>query len=142
MKQVMKVVAAVLGGIAVLILIAAMSFGWRWVTAPFTGALEQRETVQSGAFRMYSYEHFYDLCAAVQRNERALMSQKRALEQADGNKNRIRQRIVGLESQLQSKISTYNQDARKEETTGQFRAAGLPRHIDYNPEEITRCGKM
>ncbi len=140
MKNAAKVFGAVIGALLAFALLASVSFGWQRITAPFYGQLSERQTVQSGEFRKYSYEHFYDMCAAIQRNQRTLMSQKKALEHAEGREaSRIRQRVVGLESQLQSKVSSYNADSRKEETMGQFKANDLPRSIDYETEEIAQC---
>lgn len=135
MKQGMKVVGAIAAVVAVVVVIAVVIYGVRWFAAEPMGKLEQRETVQSGEFRKYSYEHFYDLCAAIQRNERALQTQK----EVDSDSSRVQQNIVALKSQLQSKISTYNGDARKEKTMGQFKANDLPQRIEYNEEEITEC---
>ena len=133
----LKVVGYVLGTIlaffALMVFTNGLNYAYQWVAAPFVGELDQRKTVQSGEFRMYSYEHFYDLCASIQRKQRALMAQ----EEVDNG--RAAQNIAALKAQIQGDISQYNADARKEETMGQFKARDLPQHINYNTKEIVQC---
>jgi hypothetical protein len=111
----------------------SLGYVYQWVAAPFVGELEQRQKVQSGEFRMYSYEHFYDLCASIQRKQRTLMAQ----EELDND--RAEQNAAALKGQIQNDISKYNADARKEETMGQFKANDLPEHINYSEKEIVQC---
>ena len=109
------------------------SYGFQWFTAPFVGELQERKTVQSGEFRKYSYEHFYDLCAAIQRKQRSLQAQ----EELDND--RANQNAAALKAQIQNDVSQYNADARKEETMGQFKANDLPDRVNYSEEEIVQC---
>lgn len=115
-----------------------LNYAIRWVTAPFIGALDKRETVTSGDYQIFSYEHFYDLCAAIQRKQRSLMAQKDLLDDVE-DKRRVYQNIAALRSQIQSDVSSYNADSRKSETMARYKDRGLPVRINYQEKEIITC---
>lgn len=113
------------------LVIGVLSFGVRWLTAEPKGRLQAREQIQSGANRIAAYEHFYNLCAAIQAQEAALAAQYTSLDGATGDdKERIKANIAGLTAQRARSIAQYNVDARKSYTQGQFRSSDLPYEID------------
>ena len=121
--------------VAVLV-IGAVTFGLRWVLAEPRGALQARTQIQSGATRIAAYEHFFNLCAAVQGQEAAFAAQYDELTTATGDdEQRVRANIAGLSAQRGRSIAQYNVDARKDYTIGQFRASGLPFQIPATPYE-------
>lgn len=124
-------IAAVIGVAIVLFgitfSIAAATFGLRVATAGLIGKGEAHIQTQSAEFRLYAYNHFFDVCAAVQANEGALDAQFESLTTAtrDKDKARINANIAGIKAQRQANIATYNADALKW-TRGQFRDSDLP----------------
>lgn len=136
MKNLFKVAGIIFLSIFFFVVIGIASYGWQWFTAPFKGKLEKRKEVQSGDFRKYSYEHFYDMYAQIKSYNQQIKAQKQNLKntQDKERKQKIRQNIVGLQSQRSRLIQQYNADARKTKTSGQFRSNDLPRKID--PEEL------
>ena len=139
----LKLTGGILTVIAALILLAGALFGWQWVTAPFYGKLDKRQTVQSGDFRLYSYNHFYDACASIASDQQSLQAQKDMLSRSDSisqrQLERIHTRIAALKGQIAREIEQYNADARKEESMGQFKAHDLPNSIPRNPEGVISC---
>ena len=86
-------------GLAVLYVVGVFAFGGAgWITAPFRGDVEERErTVGSGAFRLTTYEEFFDLCEAVQNAEGTIrvLQQERG-SASDARKTQIDQSITAL----------------------------------------------
>ena len=130
-----KIIGYSILGIVSIGAVAASIYGIKWAIAPAQGALEKRQEVQSGDYRKYSYEHFYDLYVAIQRKRGSLRSQCDYLDHA-GNKDEVYQRIAALRAQLISNIEQYNQDSRKMETMGQFKSTDLP---DVIPKNVPHC---
>lgn len=126
------------------IIVIAATFGVvRWVSAPTRGKLAAREQIQSGASRIAAYNHFFDLCAAVQAQEGALAASYAELQTAVGkDAERVRINITGLTAQRSRSVAQYNADARKDYTIGQFRASGLPYELPatFIKGETTSCG--
>lgn len=127
-----------------IVLVVGGGWAYRYFTAPIEGALEQRETVQSGGSRIYNYNRFFSLCASVQSFEDQIDSQEQLLENTsdEDHLSMIRRNISGLNAQRQNTIATYNSEARAIETGGQFRDDGLPESINrdlYNGSNRTSC---
>lgn len=123
--------------LAILLTVAVLAvggLGWRYVIAGPKGAVEAREQILSGATRIAAYNHFFDLCAAVQSYEGALAASMMELETAAPNDQaRIRTNITGLTAQRTRAIAQYNADARKDYTIGQFRSLALPFQLSAAP---------
>ncbi len=117
---------------AFIIAIGVASYGISWVAAPFQGMLEKRQEVQSGDFRLYSYEHFYDMYASAKAYTQKIENQKIRLENTEDKEERrkIRRNLNGLRNKRTEVIQEYNSDARKEESRGQFRAKDLPYKLE------------
>lgn len=124
-----------------LLLLFLLGFGLRWILAEPTGRLEAREEVQSADFRLFSYNHFFDLCASIEgyEDQAVLLEDQLAAtpEDEDQERNRLRSSLSGVKGQRARAIARYNGDVEKEETRGQFKAAGLPDQLDV--EEETQC---
>ncbi|CAL9609114.1 hypothetical protein SUDANB1_05588 [Streptomyces sp. enrichment culture] len=130
-----------IGGLAVLALIATFAFGGvSWVTAPFRGEVDKRERTEgNGAFRIATYEEFFDLCASVQTAEQQL---KGLQEELDGKPSadraeRIRTSMTAVKASRAESISTYNSKAGQEHRTA-FQDAALPYKLDVTAKE-TQC---
>lgn len=138
-----------IGRIVAVILLAAfiipvIVFGVRWVTAPAKGALDAREQIQSGDFRIQAYNHFFDACASIQTSEAAIDSTKIQIKDNTDptDLNRLQTNLNGQTVARADAVNQYNADARKGYTQGQFRSASLPYQIstDYTPGVHTSCG--
>lgn len=127
-------------GVLILIgLVGGVTFGVRWLTAPAKGKLQAREQINSGAFRIAAYNHFFDVCIAVQTDETRLAAQKAELKTAPKDDvARIQANIAGIISDRAEAINEYNADARKSYTIGQFKSRQLPYQLDQQ-EVHTRC---
>lgn len=119
-------------GILAIGLLTVGSWAYRWYTAPIKGKIEKREKTESADYRIYSYDHFYDLYHKVESYDKEIKNQKDLLEQTEDpkEKRRIRRNITGLKSQRSRAIEKYNSDARKEKTKGKFQPKDLPKRID------------
>jgi hypothetical protein len=131
-------------GVLIAMVFAAMAiFGFGLFqrgTADFRGKTKQIEqTKASGTYRIAAYEHFYDLCAAVQDDEISISSLREELK-TEPPQNRVTQinaSLTALRSSRGEKINQYNADARKSGTIGQFKASDLPYQLNKNTEETT-----
>lgn len=142
-KFVLIWIGAVIGVLLFVWVIAAAAFGLRVATAGLVGAGEAHIKTQSADFRLYAYNHFFDLCASVQANEGALDAQFDALSTAERPKDkaRINSNIAGIKATRQANIARYNADALKW-TVGQFRDSDLPSRLsgaDYPEGGKTVC---
>lgn len=141
----MKAVGAIIAGLLIIFIIWIAVFGTRVGLAPFIGRGNAEITIQSSSMRISAYNHFFNLCASIQANEHAIDAQTTALATATNadDKSRINQNIAALNANRGRGISTYNADAAKDYTIGQFRDSGLPYSISdeaYEPNgEKTSC---
>lgn len=126
-------VGLVLGALLLVFALVAGGFAIKWVTADIRGKGEARElTKANGALRISAYNHFYDLCGAVQAKEDQIkIFQSDTSEQGQVN-------LRAIEAKRAELIRTYNADASKSYTIGQFKSSHLPYHLD--PTEMsTSC---
>lgn len=130
------VIAAVVASMAI--------FGWGMFqrsTADFRGQTDAIERVQAdGDFRIQAYDRFFELCSAVQADEGRIANMESELAQedlSDKRRGELRIALTAVRNARAEKIATYNADARREFTVGQFRSNDLPFEID--PEEKTTC---
>lgn len=124
------------------LLLTIGGLGWRYVIAGPKGAVQAREQIKSGSSRIASYNHFFDLCAAVQATEGVLAASYVELDTAEGkDRDRVRTNLTGLLAQRARSVAQYNADARKGYTIGQFRDSGLPFELPatYTNGVTTSC---
>lgn len=128
--------------VIVLLFVAMLTFGFGIFakeTANFRGEVSEIEqTKASGSFRIYSYEHFFDLCASVQNKEKAIEALKEELElqPSEGRKEQVIAYITANKIAREESIDQYNADAQKEKTIGQFKSANLPYELNPLEKEI------
>lgn len=137
MKTAGIVIAAVLG----FALLIGGVFAFRWFTAEPRGALDAREQVLAdGDFRIAAYNHFFGLCSSVQAQEDREVSLTTELETSpsESRRSQIQASLTAVRSQRAELIRTYNADAAKDYTSGQFRDADLPYQLDIDNKE-TQC---
>lgn len=114
--------------------------GVKWVTAPFRGAVDQREkTVADGDYRIAAYDEFFNSCEAIAAKERIISRYKdeQAAAATEADRVRLGAAILAESNIRDEMIADYNADAGKAGTRGQFRASELPFKID--PEGTTVC---
>lgn len=133
-------VAAFLG---VIVLIIALTLGglvWRYVIAEPRGKVQQEEILQQGQNRIARYDHFFNLCAAVQSDENTMeaLRDELATNPPADRVTQINATITALRSGRAEKINQYNVDARKSGTIAQFRSSDLPYQLDMTTE-VTLC---
>lgn len=134
-----RIILYITAALALMALLIAGTLAYRYYTAEVRGVVSAEEQIESAGSRITNYEHFYDLCAAVQGHEDALDAQHRAIESAGGDEaERIRANIAGLEAQRNRAIRRYNADARKAYTRARFLGEDLPRELDTD-QEHTQC---
>lgn len=139
-----KVVFMVVGAIVAVIIISIGAFfiknEWQRGTANYRGETGQIERTRANAdFRIQSYDWFFDQCSAIQAAEGQIEVQEQELDGADEDRaGRIETNLVALRNRRISLITEYNGEAAKEKTSGPFRSADLPAHININNEE-TEC---
>lgn len=131
----------VLGILALTIFVLLILWGVGWVAAPWQGKLQARQQIQSGNFRIQAYNQFFDKCASVTTLDQAL-KQTLASEKTDTGSDLTRDRI-NFTAQLNDRndaANTYNADARKSYTLGQFKASSLPYTIPpYQKGQVFTC---
>lgn len=127
-------------GLAVLYVVGAFAFGSAgWITAPFRGEVDERErTVGSGAFRLTTYEEFFDLCEAVQNAEGTIqvLQQERGAA-SEARRTQIDQSITALRATRIESVNDYNSKAAQEHRAP-FRDKDLPYRLDAAAEK-TAC---
>ena len=130
-----RLIGAVVLFFVVVIGIVFIAGGASWLTAPFRGAVEQREIVQAdGRYRIAAYEKFYDDCAAVQalEDQIAAMKANKSLPESQRETN-----VLALTNARNTLIRNYNADSRKADTIENFKASDLPYQLD--PQKETTC---
>lgn len=106
---------------------------WRYHMAPFFGMVDAEVQIESGANRRYTYDHFFNLCAAVRSTEAKIDEQRTLLASApEANQAMIYTNIAGLTSARANYIEEYNADANKAYTSARFLSDQLPRQLDHS----------
>lgn len=126
--------------LAVIVIVTLLGLGWRYVLADPKGKVQAQEQIKSGASRIAAYNHFFDLCAAVQSDEASITSLKQELttKPPESRIVQINASLTALRSARAEKINQYNADARKDYTIGQFKSSGLPYTLVLT-REVTQC---
>lgn len=137
----MKTGLAIVGAVLGFALLVGGVFAFRWFTAEPRGALDAREQILAdGDFRIAAYNHFFGLCSSVQAQEDREVSLTAELETdpSEARRAQIQAALTAVRAQRAELIRTYNADAAKDYTSGQFRDADLPYQLDIDSEE-TQC---
>ena len=137
-----RIVSSVVAGVVVLAgltLLCTFAFGWgNWLTAPFRGEADERErTTASGAFRVTTYEDFFDLCSDVQDKEGtiSLLEEERRTA-SPGRRATIDSSLTALRAARLSSIHEYNSKAAQEHRAA-FQDHHLPSRLDADGQ--TEC---
>lgn len=143
----MKLKHIILAGLTTAILVAGIFLvivygfgGLQRGTADFRGETSEIEqTKANGSYRIAAYEKFFDKCAGIQSLESKIDNMEEELEDADKQRVTVlNASITASKNKRSEMIASYNADARKEDTQGQFKASDLPYKIDEN-EGRTLC---
>lgn len=126
-----KIILYTIASMLILLFIVFAITGFRSATADLFGRVEQEVYTKSAPYRIFSYDHFYNLYADVQAYEDQIENQQVLLELAtkEEQKYKYLQNINALRNQRDRTIRQYNADVRKEGTRGQFKANDLPTEL-------------
>lgn len=121
------------GLVLLVVLILALTFtglGARWFIAPFRGAVEEREIINRGQFRIQAYEQFYRWQEEVEAIDAKLAAYPQQLDTRQATECR------GLLARRANIVSDYNAASRAETTQGQWMADDLPETLAHdNPRQ-------
>lgn len=137
-------VAAVIALVLVLVLASMWIFGWGFVqrsTADYRGGTDATNKVHAdGDYRISAYEHFYNICGAVQTKEDEIANAKDELgtDPGEDRAGQIQSNITALRNKRAELINEYNTDAAKTDTKANFKASDLPYRLDVDTKE-TQC---
>lgn len=113
------------GGITLAVLaVPSVIFGWsllqRYFWAGPKGAVEQKEQTNKGNYRIRAYDRFYEIVEEVDGIKLKLAAYPQKLD--------VRQRTecIGLLSIRANLVAEYNAKSKAVNTTGQWKASGLP----------------
>lgn len=140
-KILLSTIAALLAAV-LFFLVAVYGFGFlQRGTADFRGETGQIEQTKANSnYRIAAYDNFYDACASVRSIESKIANMQEELENTSEaqRKTVLNTSITASKNKRAELIESYNADARKEATRGQFRASDLPYELDENAE-VTIC---
>ena len=122
------IILGVIGIVAVIALSSVGFLGYRWLIAPARGAVEQREIINRGQYRIQAYEQFYRWQEDLDAIEVKLQAYP-----AQGLDIRQQTECRGLLAQRANIVARYNAASRAELTQGQWQASELPESIPQEP---------
>lgn len=140
----LKITGLSVAGLLGVVLLVSLIVGFQWISAPFRGALDARETIQAdGDFRIAAYNTFFNRCANIQTHEARIESLETELNDeqnppTSARVSQIQSSLSAIRSQRAEDINLYNSEASRDWTVGQFRDEGLPHELDIDAEE-TDC---
>ena len=105
--------------------------GVRYILAPFTGAVEQREITNKGAFRIQAYEQFYRWQEAVEAIDVKLSVYTGELD------TRQKSECIGLVARRTDMVGRYNAAVRSVQTQGKWKSTNLPNRLEHH---LVKCG--
>jgi uncharacterized protein HemX len=123
-------------------LVGVYGFGWFTdATVNRQGQTQKELQVEgNGSYRIAAYNHFFDLCAAVQTDEQSIANLESELKTTTDSTRKavLPASITALRNKRADDINTYNADSHKTYTLHQFKASDLPFQIDPT-QELTTC---
>ena len=125
-----------IGAVVGLALMIGAGLGLRYLLAGPTGAVEQREIVLGGQYRVQRYDEFFDLRGDIDAKRLRL-----SVYAASGDLNgREQTQCRGLLASTTELIADYNAAAAAYRTRGQWRDPSLPQQItQVTAEEASAC---
>lgn len=128
-------------GVVLIFVVLVFVTGWgQRLTASFRGETSSIErTEANAAFRIGTYEEFFQLCESVQNAEGQIRSLDEELETdpSESRVERIQSSLSAIRSTRESSINEYNSKAAQEHKEA-FRDASLPERLDRENME-TEC---
>jgi len=128
-----KVVGAIIGFFLIIGILMIALWGFGVFTAGIKGQGEAYKEIQSKEFRLESYNYFFDQYHSILALEGQIdvnISMLNSMEEGTKDYNRIRINVVALQSLRHQAIQSYNAEASKDYTAGQFRDNNLPYQIE------------
>ena len=122
------IVLGVIGLVAVIALSTVGTLAYRWAIAPARGAVEEREIINRGQYRIQAYEQFYRW-----QEELDSIAAKLSAYPAQGLDRRQQTECQGLVARHADIVAKYNAAARAERTQGQWQDPELPETLPQEP---------
>jgi hypothetical protein len=133
--MVTKTILYIIVGFLVLTILMISLWGFGVFTAGIKGQGEAYKEIQSKEFRLESYNYFFNQYHSILSLEGQIdvnISMLDSMEKDTKDYNRIRTNVVALQSLRHQAIQSYNAEASKDYTAGQFRDKNLPYQIEDN----------
>ena len=127
-----RIVGWVALGLVVALAMIAAGLALRWALASPTGAVEQREIVLGGEYRIQFYDQFHDLHQEIKAKQARLALYGDDLDQREATGCR------GLFADLTETVADYNSASLAYRTRGQWRDPALPQTVPQ--PEVSPCG--
>lgn len=118
------VILGIIGIFAVIALSTVGTLGYRWLIAPARGAVEQREIINRGQYRIQAYEQFY-----IWQEDLGGIEAKLQAYPQQGLDIRQQTECRGLLARRADIVARYNAASRAELTQGQWQAPELPESL-------------
>ena len=134
--------------LVVVAFLGLISLGWWWMRVQLADEIGKGNAeimIQSAPNRLYQYDHFFQLCVAVQNAETAIDASTAQLDQTTDEfyRYQIQANLTGQQINRAGAINQYNADSRKYYTSEQFKAWNLPDQIPSGEyvagSEHTQC---
>lgn len=122
------IVFGVIGLVAVIALSTVGALAYRWAIAPARGAVEEREIINRGQYRIQAYEQFYRW-----QEELDGIAAKLSAYPSQGLDRRQQTECMGLVARHADIVAKYNAAARAERTQGQWQDPELPETLPQEP---------
>lgn len=120
-------------------ILAGGVYAWKYFMAAPAGKANAEWQIESAPSRIQNYNHFFNLCSAIQGYEAAIAAQRSVIDQVQGKEaERTRANINGLVAQRARAIAQYNADVHKEYTMARFLDPRLPINLNVASEK-TQC---
>ena len=134
-----EAIGTVVAIVVVLGLLAGGVYAWKYFMAAPAGKANAEWQIESAPSRIQNYNHFFNLCSAIQGYEAAIAAHRSVVDQVQGKEaERTRANINGLVAQRARAIAQYNADAHKEYTMARFLDPRLPINLNVASEN-TKC---
>jgi hypothetical protein len=128
-----KIIGAIIGFFVIIAILMVALWGFGVFTADIKGQGEAYKEIHSKEFRLEAYNYFFDQYHSILALEGQIdvnISMLKDIEEGTKDYNRIRTNVAALQSLRHQAIQSYNAQASKDYTAGQFRDHNLPYQIE------------
>lgn len=140
-NAVLWVVGTIAAFTVLALVLVYVSGGISQLTASFRGKTEEKEITEAdGAFRVTSYDRFFEICSDVQAKEQKIRNSEKALEDEGLSEQRrtvLEDSILANTNQRSELITQYNALTDNKYRTA-YKDKGLPENLDEEADR-TEC---